>query len=59
LSQGYTLASVIANEFPEAVKLHSAALVELALVLFVLTMAVNAMAQLMIVLTTRKGSAKA
>jgi len=34
-------------------------LVELSLVLFVLTIVINAAAQLMIVLTTRKGSARA
>jgi phosphate transport system permease protein len=60
LSPGYTIAAVIANEFTEANgKMYPSALVELGLVLFVLTMIVNALAQLMIAVTTRKGSAKA
>jgi len=42
---GYTLASVIANEFNEATgPLHSAALVELGLVLILLTLSVNLLA---------------
>jgi phosphate transport system permease protein len=57
---GYTIAAVIANEFTEATgNTYLSALVELGLVLFVLTMLINALAQLMIVLTTKKGSAKA
>jgi phosphate ABC transporter permease protein PstC len=46
-SQGYTLAAVIANEFGEAanVKLHSSALFEAGLVLFVLTLIVNIIAR--------------
>ena len=60
LSSGYTIAAAIANQFGEAVgKVYPAALIELGLVLFALTMAINALAQLLIVLTTRKGSAKA
>jgi phosphate transport system permease protein len=59
-SPGYTIAAVIANEFTEASgKMYPSALVELALVLFGLTMLINGLAQLMIVLTTKKGSAKA
>ena len=55
---GYTIAAVIANEFTEATgKTYLSALVELGLVLFVLTMMINGLAQLLIVLTTRKGSA--
>src|SRR5215471_12040444 len=57
---GYTIAAVIANEFSEAEgNMHLSALVELGLVLFVLTMIINGAAQLLIVLTTKKGSAKA
>src|SRR6185312_7197694 len=56
---GYSIAAVIASEFAEADKLHRSALIELGLVLFVLTMVVNGSAQLMIKLTTKKGSAKA
>jgi phosphate transport system permease protein len=60
LSPGYTIAAVIANEFTEASgKVYTSALVELGLVLFVLTMLINALAQLMIVVTTSKGSRKA
>jgi len=51
---GYSLASVIANEFTEAVgNIHLAALVEMALVLFVLTMVVNALARLLVWSITR------
>jgi phosphate transport system permease protein len=51
---GYTLASVIANEFTEAVgNVHLSALVEMALVLFVLTMVVNALARLLVWSITR------
>jgi phosphate transport system permease protein len=54
---GYTIAAVIANEFTEATgDLYLSALVELGLVLFLLTMIVNGLAQVMIVATTRKGS---
>lgn len=52
---GYTIAAVIANEFTEATgSVYPAALVELGLVLFVLTMILNALAQLLIAVTTRK-----
>jgi len=45
--QGYTLAAVIANEFGEAAnnKIHTAALIAAGLVLFVLTLIVNALAR--------------
>jgi phosphate transport system permease protein len=45
--QGYTLAAVIANEFGEAAndKLHSGALIAAGLVLFILTLMVNALAR--------------
>jgi phosphate transport system permease protein len=57
LSPGYTIAAVIANEFTEATgDMYLSALVELGLVLFALTMVLNGAAQLLIVLTTRKGS---
>ncbi|HTA45226.1 MAG TPA: phosphate ABC transporter permease subunit PstC [Bryobacteraceae bacterium] len=57
---GQTIAAVIANEFSEATgNTYLAALVELGLVLFVLTMVINGLAQLMIMVTTKKGSAKA
>jgi phosphate transport system permease protein len=57
LSPGYTIAAVIANTFTEATgDLFLSALVELGLVLFALTMVLNAAAQLLIIVTTRKGS---
>src|ERR1700694_859083 len=57
LAPGYTIAAIIANEFTEATgNVHLSALIELGLVLFVLTMILNASAQLLIVATTRKGS---
>jgi phosphate transport system permease protein len=55
---GYSMAAVIANEFTEATsKLYLHSLIEVGLVLFVLTMIVNAGARLLILATTRKGSA--
>jgi phosphate transport system permease protein len=57
LSSGYTIAAVIANEFAEASgKLYASALVELGLVLFLLTIVINGLAQLLIAVTTKKGS---
>jgi phosphate transport system permease protein len=57
LAPGYSIAAVIANEFSEAGgKIHPAALVELGLVLFCLTILINGFARLMIVATTSKGS---
>ena|ERR1700756_1463940 len=51
---GNTLASVIANEFTEAVgNVYLSALVEMALVLFVLTLIVNALAGLLVWSITR------
>ena len=46
---GYTLASQIANEFTEAVSnIHLSVLIELGLVLFVITLLLNALAQLLV-----------
>jgi phosphate transport system permease protein len=60
LSPGYTIAAIIANEFTEATgDVYLSALVELGLVLFALTMVLNAAAQLLIILTTGKGSRQA
>jgi phosphate transport system permease protein len=54
---GYSIAAVIANEFAEAGgKIYPAALVELGLVLFGLTIVINGVARMMIVATTKKGS---
>lgn len=56
LAPGNTIASAIAGEFGEATGVHVAALVELGLVLFCLTIIINAMARLLIIATTSKGS---
>jgi phosphate ABC transporter permease protein PstC len=53
--QGYTLAAVIANEFGEATGLHRSALFAAALVLFVLTLLVNAIARLIVLRASRGG----
>src|SRR3954462_15121082 len=55
-SQGYTLAAVIANEFGEAAnnKLHTGALIAAGLVLFVLTLVVNAAARAIVNRGTRR-----
>ena len=56
---GYTIPAVIANEFTEATEnLHLSALVELGLVLFLLTIIINALARLMVLATTRRGTAQ-
>jgi phosphate ABC transporter permease protein PstC len=47
-SQGYSLAAVIANEFGEADSLHRGALFAAGVLLFVLTLAVNAAARLLV-----------
>ena len=56
LAPGNTIASVIAAEFGEATGVHVATLIELGLVLFCLTIIINAMARLLILATTSKGS---
>jgi len=49
LKPGATLASVIANEFAEAVsKLHTSALIQLGLILFVMTLLLNMIARLLV-----------
>ncbi len=54
---GYSIAAVIANEFTEATgDLYLSALIELGLVLFGLTIIINAVARLMILTTAQKGS---
>ncbi len=59
-SPGYTIASVIANEFAEASDdMHLSALVEIGLVLFLITIAINALARLLVIATARKGTASA
>ena len=55
---GYSMAAVIANEFTEATgDLYLHALVEIGLVLFLLTMIINAFARILIVVTTKRGTA--
>lgn len=56
LAPGYSIAAVIANEFTEATgDLHVSALVELALVLFAVTIAINAAARLLMFSISRRG----
>jgi phosphate transport system permease protein len=57
---GYTIAAVIANEFTEATgNLYLQSLIELGLVLFLVTIIINALARVLIVVTTRQGTAHA
>jgi phosphate transport system permease protein len=49
LRPGYTMSSIIANEFAEAVsKLHSQALIEIGFVLFVMTLLLNIVARFLV-----------
>ncbi len=55
LKPGYTMASIIANEFAEAVtKLHSQALIEVGLALFVMTLLLNMLARFLVWRVARK-----
>src|SRR5207249_524129 len=55
---GYSIAAVIANEFAEATsRIYISALIELGLVLFCITMIVNAVARLLIITMESKGTA--
>jgi phosphate transport system permease protein len=57
---GYSIAAVLANEFSEATgELYLSALMELALVLFLVTFILNGLARILIVLTARSGSGMA
>jgi phosphate transport system permease protein len=57
---GYTLASVIANEFTEATgDLYLSALIEIGLALFLVTIVVNTVARLLVWAVTRGNTAKA
>ncbi len=59
LAPGYSMAAVIANEFTEATgDLYLQSLIEVALVLFALTMVINALARLLVAGTARKGSGR-
>ncbi len=54
MAPGYTMPSVIANEFAETTsKLHSSALMEIGLILLVVTLFINVMARLLIWSVTR------
>jgi phosphate transport system permease protein len=44
----YTMASVIANQFPEATALHRAALIEVALILLGITFIINTVARVLV-----------
>src|SRR3984885_5139848 len=56
---GYTLASVIANEFSEATgDMYLSALIEIGLALFLVTIVVNAIARLMVWAVTRNAPAR-
>lgn len=60
LAPGYTMASVIANEFNEATSdLHRSALIEIGLALFLVTIIVNILAGLMVWTVTRGTPARA
>jgi len=55
----YTMAAVIANEFTEATDdLHLHALIEIGLVLFIITLAVNALSRALIWTMNRRSTAK-
>ncbi|AFL87353.1 phosphate ABC transporter membrane protein 1, PhoT family [Terriglobus roseus DSM 18391] len=59
-SPGYTLASVIANEFTEATgDLYLSALIEIGLALFLVTIVVNTIARTLVWAVTRNNAAKA
>jgi phosphate transport system permease protein len=56
----YTMAAVIANEFTEAADdLYLNALIEIALVLFVITLVINALSRLLIWSVSREPKAQA
>jgi len=57
-SPGYAIAAILANEFTEATgDIYLQSLICLGLVLFLLTIVINALARLLIIATTRRGSA--
>jgi len=60
LRPGYTMASIIANEFAEAVtKLHSQSLIEIGLVLFFMTLILNMIARFLVWSVARKAPQEA
>jgi phosphate transport system permease protein len=57
LRPGYTMSSIIANEFAEAVsEIHSEALIEIGLILFGLTLVLNMIARLLVWQVSRRSS---
>ena len=55
LDPGYSMASVIANEFAEATSsLYTSALIEIALILFIVTIILNVIARLIVWSITKK-----
>jgi phosphate transport system permease protein len=59
LAPGYTMASVIANEFNEATdELYRSALIEIGLALFIVTVVVNILAQVLVWTATRGAPAR-
>jgi phosphate transport system permease protein len=59
-ANGYTIASVIANQFAEASdEMHISALIEVGLVLFVITIIINALARWLVIATAGKGTQRA
>jgi phosphate transport system permease protein len=59
-SPGYSIAAVIANEFTEATgDLYLSSLIFLGLVLFGLTIVINAVARILILATQQKGALRA
>jgi len=60
LHAGYTMASIIANEFAESVsQLHTDALIEIGLVLFVITLLLNILARFLVWQVTRQAPQEA
>jgi phosphate transport system permease protein len=60
LRPGYTMSSIIANEFAEAVSpLHSQALIEIGFLLFVITLALNLVARFLVWRVTRRAPQEA
>jgi phosphate transport system permease protein len=60
LRPGYTMSSIIANEFAEAVSpLHSQALVEVAMVLFLITLVLNMFARYLVWRVARRNTQEA
>jgi phosphate transport system permease protein len=60
LRPGYTMSSIIANEFAEAVSpLHSQALIEIGFLLFIITLALNLVARFLVWRVARRAPQEA